>query len=105
MAHSLGPDRPVAVCRELTKRFEQVRRGPLGQMAEEYAHETPPKGEIVIVAGPPEGERHDQEDIDEMLRKALENLRLRDAADAVAQATGLPRRDIYRRALELRDEY
>ena len=105
MAHSLGSDRPVAVCRELTKRFEQVRRGPLGQMAEEYAHEIPPKGEIVIVAGPPEGERHDQEDIDEMLRKALENLRLRDAADAVAQATGLPRRDIYRRALELRDEY
>ena len=104
MAAMLDPERPVAVCRELTKRFEQVRRGPLGQLAAEYAEETPPKGEIVIVIGPPDGERHDPETIDDMLRKALETLRIRDAADAVATATGLPRREVYQRALEIKGE-
>jgi len=104
MAAMLDPERPVAVCRELTKRFEQVRRGPLGQLAAEYAEETPPKGEIVIVIGPPDGERHDPDTIDDMLRKALETLRIRDAADAVATATGLPRREVYQRALEIKGE-
>lgn len=104
MAATLGETRNLAVCRELTKRFEEIRRGTIGDLAEQYANEPSPKGEVVIVVGPPDGERHNPDDIDDMLRKALETLRIRDAADAVAQATGLPRRDVYRRALELKDD-
>ena len=102
MAETLDPARPVAVCRELTKRFEQVRRGPLGALAEAYAAEPAPKGEVVVVLGPPGEARHDDADLDEMLLSALATMRVRDAADTVAQATGLPRRDIYRRALTLK---
>ncbi|SOH92921.1 16S rRNA (cytidine1402-2'-O)-methyltransferase [Monaibacterium marinum] len=104
MAKTLGETRHLAVCRELTKRFEEIRRGTICELAEAYANEPSPKGEVVIVVGPPDGERHNPDDIDDMLRKALETLRIRDAADAVAQATGLPRRDVYRRALELKDD-
>jgi 16S rRNA (cytidine1402-2'-O)-methyltransferase len=101
----LGP-RPAAVTRELTKRFEEVRRGPLDALAAHYNEAGPPKGEIVLVVAPPDGHATDtaldQTAIDGLLRHALETRSLRDAAQAVAADTGLPRRQLYNRALELK---
>lgn len=100
LATGLG-ERPAAVCRELTKTFEEVRRGALPELAAHYEAAGAPKGEIVIVIGPP-GEREVSEaDIDAALLQALVSLSVKDAAATVAAATGRPKRDIYARALAL----
>lgn len=96
----LGP-RPAAVCREMTKLYEEVRRGTLADLAAAYAAEGPPKGEIVIVIGGAEDTAASGEDIDTALRRALDTMSVRDAADMVAEAFQEPRRRIYQRALEL----
>ncbi len=101
MAAVLGPDRPAAVCRELTKRFEEVRRGALGVLAEGYAAEPAPKGEVVVVVGPPIGLEVAPEALDTALAAALGDASVKDAAAAVAARLGLPRRQVYARALEL----
>ncbi|MCC6471388.1 MAG: 16S rRNA (cytidine(1402)-2'-O)-methyltransferase [Alphaproteobacteria bacterium] len=102
LAELLG-DRPAAVTRELTKRFEEVRRGRLAALARAYADAEPPKGEIVIVVGPSDNAAAvaSDADIDALLRKALAGASLRDAVDAVAAATGVKRRAVYQRALAL----
>jgi 16S rRNA (cytidine1402-2'-O)-methyltransferase len=102
LAAVLG-ERPAAVTRELTKTFEEVRRGTLPSLASAYAEAAnPPKGEIVVLVGPPgEEPPPEAEDVDQQLRSALGHLSVKDAAAAIAQTTGLPRRDLYRRALEL----
>jgi 16S rRNA (cytidine1402-2'-O)-methyltransferase len=100
MAETLG-DRPAALVRELTKRFEETRRATLRGLAEEVAREGPPKGEIVIVVGPPGAAAGAEADLDAHLRAALANDSLRDAVAAVAAASGLPKRKVYARALEL----
>jgi len=101
MASALGL-REAAVARELTKKFEEVRRGSLSDLAAHYAEAGPPKGEIVIVVGPPEKRvalcAHE---IDAMLENALARASLKDAVAEVVSMTGLPRREIYARALEL----
>lgn len=99
----LGP-RPAAVARELTKAFEEVRRGSLEDLARAFAEEKPPRGEIVIVVGPPsEGEAILGDDaIDAALLDALETSGPSAAAAAVAARTDRPRRELYRRALALR---
>jgi len=99
MAAMLGP-RPAAVARELTKLHEEVRRGGLDQLAAHYAAAGPPKGEVVIVVGAPAADA-EEPDVDGMLRTALAEMSLRDAATTVSEATGLPRKKIYARALEL----
>mgnify|MGYP001116722207 CR=1 FL=1 len=105
MAEGLGPDRPAAVARELTKRFEEVRRGSLGDLAAHYAT-AEARGEICIVIGPaPEEAAAGADELDARLRAAMAGgMTLRDAAATVAEATGLKRRDVYRRALELGQE-
>ena len=105
MAAVLG-DRPAAVAREMTKRFEEVRRGALAVLAAHYHEAGSPKGEIVIVVGPPASAPPKDEaaaaaTLDDMLREALAGASLRDAAAAVAIASGLPRRAVYARALAL----
>lgn len=103
LAEGLGGDRPAAVLRELTKRFEEARRGNLAELAAAYA-EQPPRGEVVLVVGPaPEEEAGGGEaELEARLRDALAaGLSLRDAAATVAAATGLPRRRVYARALEM----
>lgn len=101
MAKVYGGDRRVAVCRELTKKFEQVRRGTLANLAAKYADEPAPKGEVVIVVGPPMLHKATHEDIDTALREALQNGSVKDAAKEVAEALNLPRKQLYSRALEL----
>jgi 16S rRNA (cytidine1402-2'-O)-methyltransferase len=104
MASVLG-DRPAAVIREITKLYEESRRGSLAELAAHYAEAGPPKGEIVVVVGPPlEALPPDAETLDERLRVALAASSLRDAASAVATELGLPRRQVYARAVELADE-
>jgi 16S rRNA (cytidine1402-2'-O)-methyltransferase len=102
MATVLG-DRPAAVARELTKLHEEVRRDRLAALAAHYRAAGPPKGEIVIVVGPP-GETApalDEAALDAKLRAALGSMSVKDASAAVAAATGLPRRAVYARALAL----
>lgn len=93
-------DRPAAVARELTKRFEEVRRGSLAGLAAHYATEAA-RGEITVVVAPAAEEDADAEDLDGMLRRALAGSSVKDAAAVVAGATGLPRKVVYARALEL----
>ena len=93
-------DRPGAVARELTKRFEEVRRGAVGTLAAHYA-ETPARGEITVLLGPPAPDAGDRDDLDDQLRHALAAHSLKDAAALVAGATGLPRKLVYARALAL----
>ena len=100
MAAVLGGDRAAALCRELTKKFEEVRRGALAELAD-GAETEPPRGEIVILVErghlPPVSEI----DIEQDLKAALETQSVRDAADLVARMHGLKRRAVYQRALKL----
>jgi 16S rRNA (cytidine1402-2'-O)-methyltransferase len=101
MAAELGP-REAAVCRELTKRFEEVRRGTLAELAAHYAETEAPRGEIVVVTAPPMDDAIPQAaEVDAMLSNALTRASMKDAVAEVAAATGLPRRDVYQRALAL----
>lgn len=98
-------DRPAAVCRELTKRFEEVRRGSLAGLAAAYGGDAPVRGEIVIVVGPPgEAVPMTSADIEGLLRDALTRLSIKEAAAEVALMTGEPRRALYARALAFKAE-
>ncbi|WP_394356799.1 16S rRNA (cytidine(1402)-2'-O)-methyltransferase [Shumkonia mesophila] len=104
MADVLG-GREAAVARELTKMFEEVRRGPLAELARHYAEAGPPKGEVTVVVAPPQPEAEASEAaVERLLAEALASQSLRDAVDAVAAATGWPRRRVYARALALTGE-
>jgi len=98
MAAAFGARR-AAIARELTKRFEEVRRALLPELAEHY-RANKARGEFTVVVGPPE--QDDPEDLDERLRDALADNTVKDAAALVATATGLPRKLVYARALALR---
>jgi 16S rRNA (cytidine1402-2'-O)-methyltransferase len=101
LSAELGP-RSAAVARELTKLYEETRRGTLAELAAHYAAEGPPKGEIVIVVGPPQAAAPlDADALDAEIVDALRALSVKDAAAAVAARIGLPRRQVYARALRL----
>lgn len=100
-AAAIFGDRPAAVCRELTKLHEETRRGGLSALAAHYAAAGPPKGEIVVCVGPPAPREATAEDLDDALAEALTRLRTKDAAKEVAERLGLPRREVYARALAL----
>jgi 16S rRNA (cytidine1402-2'-O)-methyltransferase len=102
LAELLGA-RPAAVARELTKLFEEVRRGTLPELAEHYAAQDEVRGEIVLViGGPVEGAAPAAGTLDEALREAMAGASVKDAASEVAARLGLKRRDVYARALELK---
>ena len=95
------PGREVAVARELTKRFEECRSGQPAELIAHYAAH-PPKGEIVLMVGPPGEVDRAAVDVDALLRAELAHAKASQAAAAVAKATGLDRKVLYARALELK---
>ncbi len=97
----LLPNREVAVARELTKLHEDVRRGlPSGLLA--FYEANPAKGEIVLLIGPPPESIASEEDADAMLLDALRTMKASQAAAQVAKATGIDRKTLYARAMEIR---
>lgn len=101
MAEVLGA-REAAVARELTKLHEEVRTGTLTELAAAYADKTP-KGEITLVVAPPADAEPDTGKVDSLLRQALPFMPVKAAANLVAEATGASRRDVYDRALRIKD--
>jgi 16S rRNA (cytidine1402-2'-O)-methyltransferase len=101
LAAGLGA-REAAICRELTKLHEEVRRDDLAALAALYAAGAETRGEIVIVIAPPSAqEQPSGAEIDDLLRAALARTSVKDAVAEVAAATGEPRRAVYSRALAL----
>ena len=103
LAQELGA-REAAVCRELTKLHEEVRRAPLDTLVRDYADGAETRGEFVIIVAPPGEQAADAQDIDALLRRALGRVSVKDAVSEVASATGASRRDVYQRALDLTKE-
>ena len=105
LAGGLGA-RLAAVCRELTKAFEETRRGTLAALAAHYEENGAPKGEIVIVIAPPEASAQEvsAEELDAKLSRAMKHNSLKDAVAAVAEETGIKKREVYARALALAEK-
>lgn len=99
----LGGEREAVVCRELTKKFEEVSRGSLADLATAFDGRQV-KGEIVVLVGRAGAVEIADDDIAGALRDAMKTMRVKDAATAVAGALGLPRRQVYQIALQLGDE-
>jgi len=100
---SLGP-RPAAICRELTKKFEEVRRGTLEELSAHYAEAGAPKGEVVVVIGGPDNKKSSSTtefDMEKLLKVSREHMSVKSAAACVAELTGERKKDIYNKALEL----
>jgi len=103
MAEVFG-QREAAVARELTKKFEETRRGFLSDLAAHYAEHGPPRGEIVILVGPPtEQAAPDANAVDAAILAADGTRPLKEIAAEIAETLGLKRRDVYERALKLRE--
>ena len=104
LAGAFGVERPAAVARELTKKFETVYRGTLGSLAQQAASDADmSRGEIVLVVqGAARRTAADDADADRVLRVLLDELPVSQAARIAAQLTGRPRKDLYERALRLR---
>ncbi len=101
LAAGLG-NREAAICRELTKLHEEVRRGELGTLASQYTGTAEMRGEFVVVIAPPDPQaRTSEADLEALLRPALTRLSLKEAVAEIALVTGLPRREVYQRALAL----
>ncbi len=95
-----GADRKAAICRELTKKFEEVTRGTVAELISAYADRTI-KGEIVVVIDRAGVQSAKPADIEAALREAMECHSIKDSATLVSQALGLPRRQVYQIALKL----
>lgn len=98
-----GPERPAAVGRELTKRFEEMVRGTLAEVQAHF-QETAPRGEITLLVGPAAADDTGAHDLDALLREALGTHSVKDAAALVSAIVKLPKRTVYARALELSRE-
>ncbi len=104
LGQCLGPERQAVVCRELTKRFEEVTRGSLQELATAFSQRSV-KGEIVVLVDRPHAAAVSGQSVDVALQEALKTMRIKDAATAVSQALGVPRRKVYQAALDMqRDE-
>ncbi len=99
-ATALGAGRKAAMCRELTKKFEEIQRDTLENLAKIYQAQAP-KGEVVVLIDRGRSDSVNQLDLETDLQRALKELSMRDAVDLVAQAHGLPRRQVYQAALAL----
>ncbi len=100
----LGENRRATVCRELTKTFEEFRRGTLGELKAFYDDAGAVKGEIVFVIGPPDAPPEPEAaDVDALLVRLIADMSTGKAATEAAKQTGLPRKELYDRLLELKD--
>ena len=99
----LGSEREAVVCRELTKKFEEITRGSLGDLADGFRDRSV-KGEIVVLVGPAGAVQVAEVDVTVALREAMKTMRVKDAATVVAGALGLPRRQVYQTALSMGDD-
>ena len=99
----LGGERQAVVCRELTKRFEEVTRGTLAELADGFADRNV-KGEVVVLVGRSGATDVADVDVTDALRDAMKTMRVKDAATVVAGALGLPRRQVYQIALNMGDD-
>ncbi|MBY3062420.1 16S rRNA (cytidine(1402)-2'-O)-methyltransferase [Rhizobium laguerreae] len=102
-ADVLGGARPASVCRELTKTYEEFRRGSLADLAAHYQQVENVKGEIVLVIGPPEPVETDEADVEAMLADLSKTMPTAGAATEAARLTGLPRKLLYQRLLEIKN--
>lgn len=96
-------DREAAVCRELTKKFEETRRGRLSELAAHY-RETPARGEVVVLIGKGDSGNVREIDLEQEVNKALETMSVRDAADFVSARFGVKRRPVYQLAMRLTEK-
>ena len=103
MVRCFGAERRAAVCRELTKKFEEARRGTLGELAGQYSSGEA-RGEFVVLVDRAGKAEVSAETIEAALRDALAGASVKDAAEAVSEALGLPRREMYQAALRLAGE-
>ena len=97
-------DAPIAVVREITKMFEETRRGTAQEILSYYKEHGAPKGEIVIVIGEAQVAAYSEAQIDMMLRDALKTTSTKGAAADIADITGLPKKQLYTRALEIKSD-
>ena len=102
MLQILG-DRPAAVCRELTKKFEETRRNTISALIEDLK-DRPAKGEVVVLVDRARSQAVNEADIEKTLLSALENNSVRDAANIVSEMYDQPRRKVYQMALSLAKE-
>ena len=102
MASVYGPERQAAMCRELTKTFEECVRGPLGELSARYPEEANVRGEIVLVVAPPAEQRTEAKDIDALLMALAAEMPASKAAAEASRLTGEPKGDLYKRLLALR---
>ncbi|MEM5471258.1 16S rRNA (cytidine(1402)-2'-O)-methyltransferase [Hoeflea sp. AS60] len=100
-AEVLGPERPAAVCRELTKAYEEIRRGTLGELATQYEDENV-RGEIVLVIGPGSTPAPSEDDVDALLARLASELPAGKAATEAARLTGFNRKDLYSQLLAMK---
>ncbi len=103
MAQVLGAERRAAVCRELTKTFEEARHGTLGELAAHYAAADTPKGEVVICVGPAADQEAAPADVDALLIGLAAEMPASKAAAEAARMTGQPKQELYRRLLALKE--
>ncbi len=103
-ADVLGRERRAVVCRELTKTFEEFRRGTLGELADYYDEDRTVKGEIVLLVEPPSyDDIPDIEDVEKLLKDLVSTMPAAKAAAEAAKLTGLPRKELYQRLLDMKD--
>ncbi len=105
-AEVLGRDRRAVVCRELTKTFEEFRRGTLGELADYYDEDRTVKGEIVLLVEPPSyDDIPDIENVEKLLKDLVSTMPAAKAAAEAAKLTGLPRKELYQRLLDMKDSH
>ncbi|AJE48547.1 16S rRNA (cytidine(1402)-2'-O)-methyltransferase [Celeribacter indicus] len=100
LCETLGESRPAALCRELTKKFEEVRRGTLREL-EVALRDAPVKGEIVLLVGRGGQEEVSAPDLEAELQRALATMTVKDAAAEVAARYGMKKREVYQKALAM----
>jgi 16S rRNA (cytidine1402-2'-O)-methyltransferase len=104
MASVYGVDRLAAVCRELTKKFEECVQAPLGVLSGRYPEDANVRGEIVIVVAPPSPEKTASTDVDALLRALIAEMPASKAATEASRLTGEPKGDLYKRILKLKPD-